>query len=139
MDRLATQRNASIVVASPKVFLRYIPNMHYDVPLAMMTTGAITENNYDNDKYMSKRTSVLAENDHAYGAVIVEVEDEKIFHFRHVQASKYNSITDMGIDYMPDGSQFVVSGSTLVIGDTHTGYHDRKLKSAIVDMAQGVT
>ena len=35
---------------------------------------------------------------------IVEVENEDIFHFRHVQASDYNSITDMGIDYLPDGS-----------------------------------
>lgn len=136
LDRLATMRDASIIVASPKVFLRYIPNMHYDIPLAMMTTGAITENNYDNDKYMSKRTSVLAENDHTYGAVIVEIEDENIFHFRHVQASKYNSVTDMGIDYMPNGSQFIVKGAALVIGDTHTGYHDKKLKRAIVTMAQ---
>lgn len=127
LDRLATSRNASIIMASPKVFLRYVPNMHYDIPLAIMTTGAITNNNYDTEKYMSKRTSVLAENDHTFGAVLVEVEDEDIFHFRHVQASPYNSLTDMGIDYLPDGSIENMKNTVMVVGDSHVGYHDEEL------------
>lgn len=135
LDRLTVQNQASIIVASPKVFLRYVPNMHYDIPPALMTTGAVTVNNYDTDRYMSKRTSVLAENDHTYGAVIVEVENEKIFHFRHVQASLYNSITDMGIDYLPDGSVKPMDNTVMIMGDSHTGYHDKELHEAAMKSA----
>ena len=136
LDRMAVQRQASIMVASPKVFLKYIPNMHYDIPPAVMTTGAVTVNNYDTDKYMSKRTSVLAENDHAYGAIIVEVEDDDIFHFRHVQASSYNSITDMGYDYLPNGKIERLEGTVMVMGDSHTGYHDRELHVSAMGLAK---
>lgn len=136
LDRMAVNRQASIIVASPKVFLKYVPNMHYDIPPAIMTTGAVTINNYDTDKYMSKRTSVLAENDHAYGAVIVEVEDEDIFHFRHVQASPYNSITDLGYDYLPNGKIERLEGAAMVMGDSHTGYHDKELHVAAMNLAR---
>ena len=136
LDRMVAQRQASIIVASPKVFLKYIPNMHYDIPPALMTTGAVTINNYDNDKYMSKRTSVLAENDHAYGVVVVEVEDEDIFHFRHVQASPYNSITDMGYDYLPNGKIERLEGTVMVMGDSHTGYHDKELYFSAMELAK---
>jgi len=135
LDRLTVQRQSSIIVASPKVFLRYVPNMHYDIPPALMTTGAVTVNNYDTDKYMSKRTSTLAENDHAYGAIIVEVESDKIFHFRHVQASKDNSITDLGIDYLSDGSVRPMNNTVMVMGDSHTGYHDKELHMATMGAA----
>lgn len=138
LDRMAVKREASIIIASPKVFLKYVPNMHYDVPPAIMTTGAITINDYDNDKYMSKRTSVLAENDHTYGAVIVEVENDKIFHFRHVQASIYNSLTDMGIDYLSDGTIREMKKTAMIMGDSHTGYHDKELHFATMDLAKKV-
>lgn len=127
LDRLTTARQASIIVASPKVFLKYIPNMHYDIPPALMTTGAVTINDYDNDRYMSKRTSTLAENDHAYGAVIVEIEDEHIFHFRHVQASKEGTLTDLGVEYLSNGSIRKMQDTVMVMGDSHTGYHDKEL------------
>ena len=78
--------------------------MHYDIPPALMTTGAVTINDYDNERYMSKRTSALAENDHGYEVVIVEVEDDRIFHFRHVQASEEGTLTDLGVEYRPDGT-----------------------------------
>ena len=135
LDRLTVQRQASLIVASPKVFLKYIPNRKDEIPRALMTTGAVTENNYDTDKYMSKRTSTLAENDHAYGAVIVEVENDQIFHFRHVRASAYNSITDMGIDYYPNGAIQSMDETVMIMGDSHTGYHDKDLHSAVIKTA----
>lgn len=136
LDRLAISRQASIIVASPKVFLKYVPNMHYDIPPALMTTGAITINDYDNDLYMSKRTSTLAENDHAYGAIIVEVENENIFHFRHVQASGTGSIVDLGIEYLPDGETREMEDTVMVLGDSHVGYHDKELHEEVMELAK---
>lgn len=138
LDRLTTAREASLIVASPKIFLKYIPNMHYDIPPALMTTGAITVNDYDNERYMSKRTSTLAENDHAYGVVIVEIEDEHIFHFRHVQASKEGSLTDLGIEYLPDGSVRKMKDTVMVMGDSHTGYHDLELHTEVMKLAESI-
>ena len=139
LDRLTKSREASIIVASPKVFLKYVPNMHYEIPPAIMSTGAITVNDYDNDRYMSKRTSTLAENDHTYGAVIVEVEDEHIFHFRHVQADPLSSsITDLGVTYGSDGSVTRTIGAAMVVGDSHVGYHDRELHEKVMELAQEV-
>ena len=135
IDRVSVKLGASIIVASPKVFLKYVPNMHYDIPPAIMTTGAITVNNYDTEKYMSKRTSALAEVDHTYGVVIVEVENEDIFHFRHVQASPNNSLTDMGVDYLPDGSIVNMRDTVMVMGDSHVGYHDYELHEKVMQLA----
>ena len=135
LDRLTTAKNASIIVASPKTFLKYVPNMHYDIPFALMTTGAITENNYDTDKYMSKRTAYLAENDHTYGAIIVETEHDDIFHFRHVKASIGGSFIDLGIEYFPNGSIKEVEGNALVVGDSHVGYHDEELHKQVMKLA----
>lgn len=140
LDRLTNTREASIIVASPKVLLRHVPNMHYDIPPALMTTGAITINDYDNDRYMSKRTSTLAENDHVYAAVIVEVEDDDIFHFRHVYASEFDgSITDLGTVYSPDGGIHHTMGTVMVVGDSHIGYHDQELHEEVLKLAQEVS
>ena len=138
LDRLPINRQASIIVASPKVFLKYIPNMHYDIPPALMTTGAITVNDYDNDRYMSKRTSTLAENDHAYGVVLIEVENENIFHFRHAQASEEGSLTDLGVEYLPDGSIRKMKDTVMVVGDTHIGYHDKELHEEVMKLCKKV-
>ncbi len=138
LDRLPINRQASIIVASPKVFLKYIPNMHYDIPPALMTTGAITVNDYDNDRYMSKRTSTLAENDHTYGVVLIEIENENIFHFRHAQASEEGTLTDLGVEYLPDGSIKKMKDTVMVMGDTHIGYHDKELHEEVMKLAKKV-
>ena len=40
------------------------------------------------NRYVSKRLSYIADHDHTIGALIVEIEDDKYFHFRHVQADE---------------------------------------------------
>lgn len=139
LDRLPVSKDASIIIASPKVFLKYIANMHYDIPPALMTTGAITENNYDTDKYMSKRTAYLAEHDHMYGAVVIELEDDHIFHFRHVQATESGSFTDLGTEYLPDGTVQYVTGNVMVMGDSHVGYHDKELHEEVMRLAKNIS
>ncbi len=135
LDRLTSSRNTSIIVAAPKIFMRYVPNMHLDIPPALMSTGAVTINDYDTDRYMSKRTSTLAENDHTYGAVIVEVESDRVFHFRHIEASKNGSFVDLGVEYLPDGTTQEVKDTVMVMGDSHVGYHDLELHEKTMELA----
>lgn len=135
LDRLPESRKSSIIVASTKIFLKNIANLHYDNPLALMSTGAITVNNYDTDRYMSEKTSTLAESDHMYGAIIVEIENNKVFYYRHVQPSDSGSFIDLGLEYTPDGSIIKHHNTAMVIGDSHVGYHDLELHEKVMELA----
>jgi hypothetical protein len=44
----------------------------------------------------------------------------------------------MGIDYLPDGSIEEMKNTVMVIGDSHTGYHDEELYWTTLDTAKGV-
>lgn len=130
LERLA-QAKGSMALASPKQYLNFVANSNTKMPRALMTTGAITKSDCSTDKSMSKRTSYIAEFDHKVGAIIVEIEDDRIFHFRQIQASEDGSFYDLGWKYSPDGSVTHISEIKLgkdekvvaVFGDTHVGSH----------------
>ena len=127
LDRLA-QAKGSMVLAAPKQYLSFIANSNTKMPRALMTTGAITKPDYSTNKSMSKRTSYIAEFDHKVGAVVIEIEDDRIFHFRQIQAGPDGSFYDLGWKYNPDGT--VEHAGDIegpkpvgVFGDTHVGSH----------------
>lgn len=133
LNRIPRKINASIILASPKRHLKYMPSM--ENPAALMTPGAVTVSNYDTDKILSQRCSALAELDHVCGAIIVEIEDENIFHFRGVTSNADGSFTDTGVKFYPDGKACTItSGITMVLGDSHTGSHDEKLLIKILEI-----
>lgn len=112
-------REGSYVFASPKQFLEYVPagnkrGSNYSI----MTTGACTLPEYFSNRFVSKRLSYIAEQDHTFGAVIIEIEDEKTFHFRQIQTDLEGSFVDLGIEYHPDGSTNKVPVN-VVFGDLH--------------------
>lgn len=125
-------RNASILAPGTKQQLKYVPTFKNRIPHAVMTTGAATVNDYTNEYYMSARTSRFAEWDHQCGAIIVEVESEKIFHFRQIQAAEDGSFTDVDMTYHSDGTMTRAKDSILVMGDSHAGMEDTKLVEAVV-------
>lgn len=118
------QRNGSYIFASPKQFLEFVVNSpdEQTTPHAIMTTGAITIADYNRDRYMSDRTSYIAENDHVVGALIIEIENDKKFHFRQIQSDSSGRFCDLGWMYTDSGA-FEVQ-PTLVMGDLHAGDHD---------------
>lgn len=123
VDRLAAL-GQSLVLASPKQRQRPIPGPgHY--PQAVFTTGACTLPHYDStDLYLSKRTAFLAEEDHVVGALIIEVEDRKRFHVRHIQAAEDGCFIDMGKLHRPRGAPKKVRPEGIVWGDIHAGHED---------------
>jgi hypothetical protein len=124
------QKNGSMIVSSPKQALEYVQvSNKRKVPRAIMSTGAITKNDYRTDRYMSGRTSYIAENDHVIGAVIVEIADNKRFFFRQIQADiKTGSFADCGIKYLPDGKVEEFLPQAIVLGDYHAGETDPVVK-----------
>ena len=109
------QRNKSFIFASPKQSLEYVPVGNNRLPHALMSTGAITLPHYDTERYMSKRTAFIAENDHVLGAIIVELDDNDRYHFRQIEFNKDGSFTDLGTRYYKDGKSkfFPIKNLTL--------------------------
>ena len=122
LERLA-QAKGSMALASPKQYLQFVANSNIKMPRALMTTGAITVSDYSSELSMSKRTSYLAEFDHVMGAIVVEIEDDRIFHFRQIQFDDDGSFYDLGWKYNPDGTVEEVKDTVCVFGDTHVGSH----------------
>jgi hypothetical protein len=122
------QRNGTFIYASPKQRLRFLSVSNVKWPHAEMTTGAITVPDYTPDKkrpfwYMSHRTAYIATNDHVMGAIIVEIQDDKRFHFRQIQADSNGGFIDLGNFYQGDKIT-KVNADSLVMGDWHSGETD---------------
>ncbi len=88
-----------------------------------MTTGALTTADYSSDRYMSHRTAHIAEHDHVLGAIVVEVDTEKRFHFRQVQADSHGAFADLGKMYSADHVADYPP-EALILGDLHDGETD---------------
>jgi hypothetical protein len=123
LDRIG-QRDGSFIFASPKQRLQMVATSNIKLPHALMTTGAITLPNYKTDSYMSERTAYIADHDHVMGAIIVEIQDDSVYHYRQVQASrKDGSFHDLGRKYGPQGVSEDLPVA-LVLGDWHSGETD---------------
>lgn len=123
LERLA-QAKGSMILSSPKQFLQFVSTSNTKLPHALMTTAAITINDYSTDKFMSKRTSYIAEFDHVMGAIVVEIEDKDTYHFRQLQFDPKGFFYDLGKKYTSDGKIENVEESVCVFGDTHVGSHE---------------
>lgn len=128
------QRNGSFIYASPKQRYKAVPVANKGLPHVLMTTGAITKPDYNTDTYMSLRTAYIATNDHVMGALVVEKQDNKIFHVRQIQADKKGHFIDLGKKYGPD-SVVEERPEALVLGDYHAGETSPSAKAAWFDVA----
>lgn len=121
-----SQVKGSFISASPKQFLEFDAVSAHKFPHARMTSGACTLPNYSSDRGNSQRTSYIAEFQHVIGAVIVEIVDDNMYHFRQIQADADGKFCDLGIEYSPSGSRKLKGDEApvLVMGDYHAGEHD---------------
>ena len=131
-------REGSFVFASTKQFLEFVPSGNKrGTNYSIMTTGACTLPQYYTDTFVSKRLSYIAEKDHTIGAIIVEIENDSVFHFRQVQADIDGAFIDMGIQYNPDGTTEKVS-TNLVMGDLHGFNIDGHALNAVCEVTKGM-
>lgn len=127
------QRNNSTIFASPKQQLTYTATSNEQkMPHAGICTGAITRPDYSQARFAGARTAALAINDHVMGAIVVEVVDERYFHFRQVQAIDGEFI-DLCVRYRPDGTT-AEEPATLILGDWHAGATDQAVRESVGEM-----
>jgi hypothetical protein len=128
LQRYATG-NGTMIFASPKQYIEYSPlaNKEHSLPRALVTTGAVTlpGYEYENRRYDQQRTSTIAKLDHNMGAIVVEIENKKLFHFRPVEMCTNGGFIDLGKFYSPDGDVQPISASAIVYGDIHAGEVDK--------------
>lgn len=130
LDRLTNNRSSAIY-GSPKQRLKSIASPSNDYPRVLMTPGSCTR------PYKAKtKRCVIAQQDHLIGGIVVEVVNDKLYHFRQVQASQDGSFIDLGYKYSKDSKKSKVETSAVIPGDWHTGYTDPVVRNAVVEMCQ---
>ena len=138
--RRRAAKTGSLIIENPKQYLEVAPTSVDDLPRLLMSTGACTRPNYNDsdDKttsFMRLRKGLNARDDHTYGAVILEIENDKMFHARHIKSSKKSGrFVDLGIEYHPDGSQHQAKLTQMILGDWHVGDTDPQVRDATFRM-----
>ena len=123
------QRNGTFIYASPKQRLRAVATSNKKLPHFLMTTGSVTVPNYNTELYMSQRTAYIAENDHVLGAIIVEIVDDQIYHFRQIQANSKGVFFDLGKEYSANSIK-TSRPEAFILGDWHSGSTDPTARRA---------
>lgn len=135
LDRFA-QQGRTVVFASPKQRLKPIAHSNQKYPKFLATTGACTRPNYatrDDISAERRRLGSVALRDHTYGAIVVEVADDKLFHLRHLRANTEGVFCDLGTLY--DGNKTRPAKlEALVLGDYHMGQGDPVVYRATEEM-----
>lgn len=130
------QREKSLVFASPKQRWSYIPHSNSKMPKALITTGASTKPNYATSQDVSaerRRLGNIALRDHEYGAIVVEILNEKKYHWRNLNSQKNGKFSDLSVEY--DGRKTRdVRPLAMVCGDWHIGYTDKKVRRVTLDI-----
>lgn len=137
LNRFA-QRETTLIFASPKQRLKPIAHSNHKHPKFLVTTGACTRPNYATGMDVSaerRRLGGIATRDHVYGGLVVEIENNKIFHMRHLRANKRGSFVDLGTRYDgEDRSESVLEA--LVLGDYHMGWTLPEVRETTFDMIE---
>jgi hypothetical protein len=128
------KREGSYVFAAPKQFLEYVPSGNSrEKNYSIMTPGACTLPSYYSETFVSKRLSYIADHDHTMGAIIVELEDDNLFHFRQIQCDEDGSFIDLGKHYKPKGKTTDVEVN-VVMGDIHSANADIPAINVFIDL-----
>ncbi len=123
------QRNGSTIVASPKQFMEPVAVGDNKMPHIMMSTGAITKAKYQDKDGNHKKTGLIALHDHVVGAIVVELEGDKYYHFTQIQAEKSGAFVDR-TDYFENGKTSKLYPSHMTIGDRHVTETDPTAEKA---------
>ena len=137
LNRFA-QRATSLIFASPKQRMKPIHHSNHKYPKFLITTGAASKPRYATGQDVSadrRRLGNIAKRDHVYGALLVDVQDDEIFHLRNIRADAQGSFIDLGKKY--NGGRVTNSIlEALVLGDYHLGDTDPQTREVNYQMIE---
>ncbi|NBP02992.1 MAG: hypothetical protein EBU90_23345 [Proteobacteria bacterium] len=123
----------TVLIGSPKQRRLPVANSNNKMARIIQATGALTRPNYIPNDGIPKRRDTLAEKHHRMGGVIVEIVDDKLYHFRHFEMCKDGSFNDLFYNYSKGGVKFV-GCLGIIQGDKHVGDTDPKVNAAVDEM-----
>ncbi len=115
------------IIPHVKMELQPLPSPKYDESRSLYTTGTITKRNY-----IQQKAGQLAEWDHIFGAVVVEVAEDGTWFVRQLHAeSGTGEFYDLSKKYTPSGVVVVDDAvSAIQFGDIHRD----KLRQEVADL-----
>jgi hypothetical protein len=125
----------TIIIGSPKQRRVPIANSNEKLARIIQATGAVTRPRYIPNDGIPKRRDVLAEEHHVMGGVVVEIVDDKLYHFRIVQMKRDGSFNDLFYNYSEDGKKFA-GCEAIIQGDYHTTETDPTVDAAVDEMCK---
>lgn len=121
-------RDASLIIASPKQHMTSVPRAKNAKPHTLWSTGTVSI-----PKYSNTRAGSLAMQDNTLGGLVVEVEDNKRFYIRPVQY-KDGGFIDLGVKYKSNGDvELGIKAEAIVWGDLHLTEEDPEALLASID------
>ncbi len=116
---------SSAIFAHPKIQLKTVATPNKKLPKILTTTGSITEKNYTDSKAGWK-----GDFHHNFAAIVLELEDDGVFHIRHIHADNIDgSFYDLNKFY--SGNSVTNAHITaLVTGDEHAIFANEEVKKA---------
>ena len=113
----------SCIVGHAQITLRVIATPQKSLPKMMLTTGSVSQKNYSKTK-----AGVKAEFHHSAGCVVVEIQDEHVFHMRSCVADSKGTICDLNRWYKPNRTMETGRWPALITGDEHSLFIDPTIK-----------
>jgi hypothetical protein len=124
----------SAIFGHPKVELKSVPSLE-KLPKLLTTTGAITIPNYTDSKAGHKGAM-----HHTTGAIVLEIDEDEIFHIRHVTANPNTGVFyDLNKKYTPKGVEDSPQILALYAGDSHSEVIDKDVKKALYTAKDSVS
>lgn len=116
----------SAIFGHSKVELETVATPQNALPKLLVTTGCVTVENFTDTK-----TGKLGEHHHVLGATVVEIEDERRFHLRQLNACTDGSFVDLAREYRPRSARKAPRPSALVVADVHHEQMDPAVETAV--------
>lgn len=123
-DTISGDRSA--IFGSPNLAMTAIATPSLKLPKLLYTTGSISKPNYSRTK-MGK----IGESHHTNSALIIELEDENIFHIRNlIWSDESGSFCDLRYEIFEDNIRENKSVPAIVFGDLHQKFLNKEVEQA---------
>lgn len=118
------------IFGGPRYEYKTVPTMTPNEPRELICTGTMTRANYSDTK-AGKR----AEAAHRVGGIVIELDDDGLFHHRRITADEDGSFIDCGVKFTPTGVVHAAPGQSFVeaiyLGDGHVKHIDPVVKASM--------
>jgi len=116
--------HASVIVGSPKIEMRSVPVLPNQKQKFLHSTGSVTVPSFTDSVAGGKQAE-----HHAYGFVVVEIENDDVVHIRNVSADIYGNFNDL-IFRVDENGVTTETVECLVWGDSHFAQKEERVTLA---------